>query len=112
MAQLKLCLDVIDYELTHVTVLLSVLDKRDQSRLDNVGRDGEYEPSAAQLRMTLPELHIFTRALVGFDGPLEVTTPVKLGQSGPPSRKYYGNADTDADDEPNSELFEQADAAE
>jgi hypothetical protein len=75
MTQLRLCLDVVDYELTHVTVLLTVLDKRNDER-EGGGR--AHFASTARLRMTLPELHTLTRALTTYKGPLEVVTPMML----------------------------------
>jgi hypothetical protein len=73
-AQLRLLTDIVGFDLTHVYLMLHVLDKRSD------GRDGERLSSQADnqsfLRMTLPECHVFLRALREFNGLIELTTPV------------------------------------
>ena len=77
MAQLKMSVDIKEFDLTHVIVKMAVLDKRGRSTMEKAGPDGDFVPSSAELRMTLPELHIFLRALLEFKGPIELTTPTR-----------------------------------
>ena len=74
MVQLRLSVEIVEFDLTHATVKLSVLDKRNREPADGSNKK-LYQPTATNLKMTLPELHIFLRALMEFKGPLEVTTP-------------------------------------
>lgn len=73
MVQIRLLLDVVAFDLTHVMVYMEVMDKRGEYR----GRDRSqtFAPSAAHLRMTLSECAIFVRALRNHDD-IELTTPV------------------------------------
>ena len=65
--------DIVAFDLTHVYLALDVLSS---------GEEGEGQISAlapkkqAVLRFTLPECHVFLRALREFHGLIEVTTPV------------------------------------
>ncbi|MGI9415298.1 MAG: hypothetical protein ACR2PM_16610 [Hyphomicrobiales bacterium] len=77
MAQLKMSVDISEFDLTHVTVKMVVLDKRGRSTVDAAELNGGFLPSSGELRMTLPELHIFLRALLEFKGPIELTTPAR-----------------------------------
>jgi hypothetical protein len=68
--QLRLLTDIVAFDLTYIYLMLDVL------------RDGEEAPSAnparkaSVLKLTLPECHVFLRALREFHGLIEVTTPV------------------------------------
>lgn len=75
--QLRLMTDIVGFDLTHVYLMLDVLDKRGEDRNDLEQRASSQKHSL--LRLTLPECHIFLRALReynGQDGAIEVTTPV------------------------------------
>ena len=75
MAELRLAVEIVEFDLTHVRVKVSVLGKRQSDKTEAATTKKLYQPSASTLRMTLIELHIFLRALLEFKGPLEVTTP-------------------------------------
>jgi hypothetical protein len=78
--QLRLMTDIVGFDLTHVYLMLDVLDKRSEDRSDFESRPAV--PSGQKhslLRLTLPECHIFLRALREFngaEGSIDVTTPV------------------------------------
>jgi hypothetical protein len=70
--QLRMMADIVAFDLTHVYLALDVLNSD--------GEEGELSTAAprkqAILRFTLPECHVFLRALREFHGLIEVTTPV------------------------------------
>jgi len=69
---LRLMTDIVAFDLTHVYLMLDVMDRRDESA-------GEPRQKNSVLRLTLPECHLFLKALREFksqDGSIEVTTPV------------------------------------
>ena len=72
MVQLRMMADIVAFDLTHVYLALDVLS--------SAGEEGELSTAApkkqAVLRFTLPECHVFLRALREFHGLIEVTTPV------------------------------------
>ena len=74
MAQLRLLTDIVGFDLTHVYLMLHVLDKRGEGRDDYV--EGPHAENQSFLRLTLPECHVFLRALREFNGLIELTTPV------------------------------------
>jgi hypothetical protein len=63
--------DIVGFDLTHVYLMLQVIDKRGDAH--ELPSNPENQ---AVLRMTLPECHVFLRALREFNGLIEVTTPV------------------------------------
>jgi hypothetical protein len=73
-AQLRLLTDIVGFDLTHVYLMLHVLDKRGEGRDDYVERP--HAENQSFLRLTLPECHVFLRALREFNGLIELTTPV------------------------------------
>ena len=75
MAQLRLLTDIVGFDLTHVYLMLHVLDKRSDGR-DDYERLSPHADNQTFLRMTLPECHVFLRALREFNGLIELTTPV------------------------------------
>jgi hypothetical protein len=75
-AQLRLLTDIVGFDLTHVYLMLHVLDKRSEGREDYVERLSPHSDNQSFLRLTLPECHVFLRALREFDGLIELTTPV------------------------------------
>ncbi|HEY7747485.1 MAG TPA: hypothetical protein VH933_02285 [Aestuariivirgaceae bacterium] len=75
MVQLRLLTDIVGFDLTHVYLMLHVLDKRGEIR-DEEELSSAYSQKHSMLRLTLPECHIFLRALREFHGLIEVTTPV------------------------------------
>lgn len=76
MAQLRLLTDIVGFDLTHVYLMLHVLDKRSDGRDDTVERMSPHAENQTFLRLTLPECHVFLRALREFNGLIELTTPV------------------------------------
>ena len=76
MAQLRLLTDIVGFDLTHVYLMLHVLDKRSDGRDDYAERLSSPADNQSFLRMTLPECHVFLRALREFNGLIELTTPV------------------------------------
>ena len=76
MAQLRLLTDIVGFDLTHVYLMLHVLDKRSDGRDDYAERLSPHADNQSFLRMTLPECHVFLRALREFNGLIELTTPV------------------------------------
>jgi hypothetical protein len=75
-AQLRLLTDIVGFDLTHVYLMLHVLDKRSDGRDDYAERLSPHADNQSFLRMTLPECHVFLRALREFNGLIELTTPV------------------------------------
>jgi len=75
-AQLRLLTDIVGFDLTHVYLMLHVLDKRNDGRDDTVERLLPNAENQTFLRLTLPECHVFLRALREFNGLIELTTPV------------------------------------
>lgn len=75
MVQLKLSVEIVEFDLTHATIAMTVLNKRNRDGLGGGLAEPGKQPNSANLKMTLPELHIFLRAMLEFNGPLEVTTP-------------------------------------
>ena len=68
---LRLMTDIVGFDLTHVYLSLDVMDRRPE--------DGEARQRQSLLKLTLPECHLFLKALKDFRGPegsIEVTTPV------------------------------------
>lgn len=76
MAQLRLLTDIVGFDLTHVYLMLHVLDKRSDGRDADAERLSPRADNQSFLRMTLPECHVFLRALREFNGLIELTTPV------------------------------------
>ena len=76
MTQLRLLTDIVGFDLTHVYLMLHVLDKRNDGRDDTVERMSPNAENQTFLRLTLPECHVFLRALREFNGLIELTTPV------------------------------------
>ena len=76
MAQLRLLTDIVGFDLTHVYLMLHVLDKRSDGRDADAERVSPHADNQSFLRMTLPECHVFLRALREFNGLIELTTPV------------------------------------
>jgi hypothetical protein len=76
MVQLRLLVDIVAFDLTHVYLMLDVLNKRveDVESVDELV--SSYAQKHAILKFTLPECHVFLRALREFHGLIEVTTPV------------------------------------
>jgi len=68
--------DIVGFDLTHVYLMLHVLDKRSDGRDDTVERLPPHAENQTFLRLTLPECHVFLRALREFNGLIELTTPV------------------------------------
>jgi len=68
--------DIVGFDLTHVYLMLHVLDKRSDGRDDTVERLLPNAENQTFLRLTLPECHVFLRALREFNGLIELTTPV------------------------------------
>jgi hypothetical protein len=70
--QLRMMADIVAFDLTHVYLALDVVNSE--------GEKGELSTAVpkkqAILRLTLPECHVFLRALREFHGLIEVTTPV------------------------------------
>jgi hypothetical protein len=75
-AQLRLLTDIVGFDLTHVYLMLHVLDKRSDGRDDYPERLSPHAENQSFLRLTLPECHVFLRALREFNGLIELTTPV------------------------------------
>jgi hypothetical protein len=66
--------DIVGFDLIHVYLMLDVLGKGEP---DGPERSvSGYAQRNAVLRLTLPECHVFLRALREFHGLIEVTTPV------------------------------------
>ena len=76
MAQLRLLTDIVGFDLTHVYLMLHVLDKRSEGREDYAEQLSPHSENQSFLRLTLPECHVFLRALREFNGLIELTTPV------------------------------------
>src|SRR5688572_1057004 len=74
--QLRLLTDIVGFDLTHVYLMLHVLDKRGEGRNDYAERQSPQPENQSLLRLTLPECHVFLRALREFNGLIELTTPV------------------------------------
>jgi hypothetical protein len=68
--------DIVGFDLTHVYLMLHVLDKRSDGRDDYAERVSPHADNQSFLRLTLPECHVFLRALREFNGLIELTTPV------------------------------------
>lgn len=75
MAELRMSVEIVEFDLTHVRVKIAVLGERKTDGDEGHNTKRLYQSTASTLRMTLIELHIFLRALMEFKGPLEVTTP-------------------------------------
>jgi hypothetical protein len=71
--QLRILADIVGFDLTHVYLMLDVLGKGEP---DEQERSASGSQRNAVLRLTLPECHVFLRALREFHGLIEVTTPV------------------------------------
>ena len=111
MAELRLAVEIVEFDLTHVRVKVSVLGKRQSDKSEAATTKKLYQPSSSTLRMTLIELHIFLRALLEFKGPLEVTTPDLLRDELPAGEEKtdYEIPSSFLSDEP---FFEGSEAAE
>lgn len=70
MVQLRLLTDIVAFDLTHIYLMLDVLREDEEGASINPAR------KASVLKLTLPECHVFLRALREFHGLIEVTTPV------------------------------------
>lgn len=71
MVQLRMMADIVAFDLTHVYLALDVLSSEEEE-----GQLSNTQKKQAILRFTLPECHVFLRALREFQGLIEVTTPV------------------------------------
>jgi hypothetical protein len=76
MVQLRLLVDIVAFDLTHVYLMLDVLNKRAEEVESVDELVSSYAQKHAILKFTLPECHVFLRALREFHGLIEVTTPV------------------------------------
>jgi hypothetical protein len=78
MVQLKLLVDIVAFDLTHVYLMLDVVSNRtEEEEEDSVAQLVSAQAQKhAVLKFTLPECHVFLRALREFHGLIEVTTPV------------------------------------
>jgi len=87
MTDLRLCVDLVDFELMHVTVVMQVLDKRTEG--GDAIYDAQNQPNERQqtdfsnflgadggIRMTLVEANAFIKALSLSSG-IEITTPYR-----------------------------------
>ncbi len=74
MIQLRILADIVAFDLTHVYLMLDVLDQ--QSGDDAVMQPASFSQKHSILKLTLPQCHVFLRALREFHGLIEVTTPV------------------------------------
>ncbi len=87
MTDLRLCVDLVDFELMHVTVVMQVLDKRTED--SDAIYDSQNQPNERQqtdfsnfwdvdggIRMTLIEANAFIKALSLSSG-IEITTPYR-----------------------------------
>jgi hypothetical protein len=72
--QLRILADIVGFDLTHVYLMLDVLGKGEPDAAQPPASG--YAQRNAVLRLTLPECHVFLRALREFHGLIEVTTPV------------------------------------
>jgi hypothetical protein len=72
--QLRILADIVAFDLTHVYLMLDVLDQ--QSGDDAVMQPASFSQKHSILKLTLPQCHVFLRALREFHGLIEVTTPV------------------------------------
>jgi len=72
--QLRILADIVAFDLTHVYLMLDVLDQ--QSGDDAVIQPASFSQKHSILKLTLPQCHVFLRALREFHGLIEVTTPV------------------------------------
>jgi hypothetical protein len=72
--QLRILADIVAFDLTHVYLMLDVLDQ--QSGDDAVVQPASFSQKHSILKLTLPQCHVFLRALREFHGLIEVTTPV------------------------------------
>ncbi|HYN00030.1 MAG TPA: hypothetical protein VET25_09815, partial [Aestuariivirgaceae bacterium] len=86
--QLRLLTDIVAFDLTHVYLMLDVLDRHGEDSEEMEARPSAYSQKHSILRLTLPECHVFLRALREFHGLIEVTTPllekakrIKTGQN-------------------------------
>ncbi len=84
MTELRLSVEIVEFDLTHVRVKVTVLGKRKADEADNPSKARAPQSTSSTLRMTLIELHIFLRALLEFKGPIDLTTPdlLKVRESG------------------------------
>ena len=87
--QLRLLTDIVAFDLTHVYLMLDVLDRHGEDSEEMEARPSAYSQKHSILRLTLPECHVFLRALREFHGLIEVTTPllekakrIKTGKNG------------------------------
>lgn len=76
MVQLRLLTDIVGFDLTHIYLKLDVLDKPDPNADMLQERSVGHANGQAVLKLTMPECHVFLRALREFHGLIEVTTPV------------------------------------
>ena len=74
MVQLRMMADIVAFDLTHVYLALDVLSSQEEEDAGQLSAVAPKKP--AILRFTLPECHVFLRALREFHGLIEVTTPV------------------------------------
>src|SRR5688572_15608793 len=72
--QLRMMADIVAFDLTHVYLALDVLSSQEEEDAGQLSALAPKKP--AILRFTLPECHVFLRALREFHGLIEVTTPV------------------------------------
>lgn len=73
MAQLRLLADIVAFDISHVYLALDVQGSEDT---DGAQLAAIPQKKQAILRFTLPECHVFLRALREFHGLIELTTPV------------------------------------
>lgn len=72
--QLKMLADIVAFDLTHVYLALDVLSSKEDEDEGELSAIAPRKP--AILRFTLPQCHVFLRALREFHSLIEVTTPV------------------------------------
>jgi hypothetical protein len=74
--QLRILADIVAFDLTHVYLMLDVLDQHGGMGDDAVVQPASFSQKHSILKLTLPQCHVFLRALREFHGLIEVTTPV------------------------------------
>jgi hypothetical protein len=100
--QLRLLADIVAFDLTHVYLMLDVLDKHGEDRDETEAGPSAYSQKHSILRLTLPECHVFLRALREFHGLIEVTTPLLEEAKRAKTRRNGAHAADNAEPEHNS----------
>jgi hypothetical protein len=76
MTDLKLCVDLVDFELMHVTVVIQVMDAPGNEPERPVTGFSHFQETDGGIRMTLTEANAFIQALSLSPG-IDITTPFK-----------------------------------